>query len=172
MKFAPLLAAFALVSLVAACDSLDNPFHTIMNTGRDARVYNGATGNWEWPSPTPTARRKPPTPTPKPTPTVAAVVIKTTPIATPKKAAFPQGTNPVATPSATPDESYATPAAIVQKATPTPIPKRATGVLNMQTGKIEWTEGAVPQETPRGKKPKPTPTPKSTPTPKPTPPTQ
>ena len=173
MKFAPLLAAFALISLLAACDSFDNPFHTVMNTGRDARVYNTSTGNWEWPSPTPTPRHKPPTPTPKPTPAVAASVIKTTPSATPKTAAFPQGITPAATPaSATPQgESYATPAPIVQKATPTPVPKRAIGVLNMQTGKIEWTEGAVPQATPRAK-PAATPTPhgkKPTPTPKATP---
>jgi hypothetical protein len=44
---------------------------------------------------------------------------------------------------------------VVKKATPTPFPAKATGVLNMQTGKIDWTEAGVPA----AKKPAATPAP-------------
>jgi len=158
MKISFLLAVLSLGYLVAAC-SLDSPFSSVatnplLNTGRDARVYNGSTGNWEWPSPTPRPKQKP---TPKPTATPA--LVKSTPVATPtpakKAAAFVQATTPQPTVTLT----DTTPAP-VKPATPTPVAKRAIGVLNMETGKIEWREAGPATPTP--KKTKATPTPKAT----------
>jgi hypothetical protein len=146
MKIAPLLAVLSLGSLVAACDSLDNPFHALLNTGNDARVYNGNTGSYEWPNSTP--RPKPPAP-----PVVIASANKATPTptATPgkkvagrssdsQKAAFVQGKNP----SPTPVNAKATPSAVAVQATPVPPPAKGTGIYNMETGKFEWSPSGVP----------------------------
>ena len=45
------LAAAAGLALLAGCNSLDNPLSdlTIFKTGRDSRVYNPQTGEYEWP---------------------------------------------------------------------------------------------------------------------------
>jgi len=151
MKLAPLLAALAIGSLVAACNSLDSPFsglssNALLNTGRDARVYNGNTGSYEWPNTTPTPRPKktpdavalnvtppPYTPAPGKTPppkpgkgkaTPSAVVAKATP------------TPPPATPQATPN--------VVAQITPVPAPEKGTGIYNVQTHRFEWaTPGAA-----------------------------
>jgi hypothetical protein len=150
MKFAPLLAALSLGFLVAACESLDSPFNSLssnplLNTGRDARVYNGNTGSYEWPNTTPHPR-------PQPTPTAIAKA-KATPTATPwkkvepQKGAFVQGKTPAAIPGkakATPEEvaAQATPSPVVAQATPVPAPAKGTGIFNLQTGKIEWATPA------------------------------
>ena len=65
MKIPRVLAAAA-VALGAGCHSLDNPFSSIPNTGRDARIYNVQTGRWEWPE------KDRPRSTPKPARTAAA----------------------------------------------------------------------------------------------------
>jgi hypothetical protein len=168
MKIAPLLAVFSLVSVLAACDSLDNPFHSaLLNTGRDARVYNGNTGQYEWPSPTPPPR-------PKPTPVIVKApaapastpmkkVAAHTPI--PQKGAFVQGKSPDATPAPAPGISTPTPGPVATP--PPPWATKATGYYNPGTGKIEWGAPAppLPKFIP-AKTPKPTPKPKATPTPK------
>ena len=127
MKLSPLLAALSLGSLMAACDSLDNPFHGLLNTGNDARVYNSSTGNYEWPNSTPhprqpahlsdlvTAFKATPTPSPTPTKNTDGRHFD------PQKAAFVQGKSP----SATPAKAKATPSATASpaletQATPAP----------------------------------------------------
>jgi hypothetical protein len=136
MKIAPLLAVLSLGSLLGACNSLDNPFHGLLNTGNDARVLNTSTGFYEWPNTTPE-------PKPKPKPTVVAVAVKVTP--TPAKSSDAQkaGIAKAETPNPTPQPTKATPKAIA-KAKATPGPARETGVLNLQTGKIDWTPVGAP----------------------------
>jgi len=139
--------------LVVACDSLEGPFsglagNPLLNTGRDARVYNGNTGSYEWPNTTPH-----PKPPPTPTPIALAAKTKATPPPTPwkkvdqPKGAFVQGKNPAAIPvkgKATPIAAQATPSAVVAQATPVPAPVKGTGIFNLQTGKIEWATPAPP----------------------------
>jgi hypothetical protein len=61
MKLTSLLTAAGL-ALLAGCNSLDSPFSDwkLLQTGRDGRVYNPQTGEYEWP--------KNATPRPKTTP--------------------------------------------------------------------------------------------------------
>lgn len=160
MKIASLLAVLSLGSLVAACNSLDSPFsglssNPLLNTGRDARVYNGNTGHYEWPNTTPT-------PKPQPTPTVIASAKKATPTpaATPGKkgGAFVQGSTPAATPGkpkatpkavavkATPAPATpeATPSVVAAQITPIPAPEKGTGIYNIQTHRFEWAPSGAP----------------------------
>jgi len=78
MKLSSLLVAAGL-ALGTGCNSLDSPFADVpvLQTGRDARVFNVQTGEYEWPDQTaarPRAPRPPverstrraPTPSPQP----------------------------------------------------------------------------------------------------------
>jgi hypothetical protein len=51
MKLTSLLAAVAGLALLVGCNSLDSPFSDwkLLQTGRDGRVYNPQTGEYEWP---------------------------------------------------------------------------------------------------------------------------
>jgi outer membrane biosynthesis protein TonB len=135
MKIAPLLAVLSLASLLGACNSLDNPLHGLLNTGNDARVLNTSTGSYEWPNTTPE-------PKPKPKPADVPPVVKATPtpatIIPAQKASMAKAD----TPKPTPQKTKATPKAVA-KARATPGPSRESGVLNLQTGKIDWTPSGV-----------------------------
>jgi len=50
MKLSSISVLIATPILLAACNSLDNPFANLFKTGRDARVYNPQTGSFEWPA--------------------------------------------------------------------------------------------------------------------------
>ena len=136
MKLAPLLAVLSLGSLLGACNSLDNPLHGLLNTGNDGRVLNTSTGSYEWPNTTPE-------PKPKPKPPDVPPAYRATP--TPAKSILPQQTSVAKadTPIPTPQKAQPTPKAIA-KAKATPGPSKETGVLNLQTGKIDWTPVGVP----------------------------
>jgi hypothetical protein len=136
MKLAPLLAALSVGSLLVACNSLDNPFHAILNTGNDARVYNSNTGSYEWPD----AIGHPIQPLPK-------VAAATSPDPTPskklaaryydpKKGAFVKGTPP--------PKPKASPAALAVRVTPVPAPAKGTGVYNLDSGKFDWSPSGIP----------------------------
>lgn len=58
MKLTSLLAVAGL-ALGAGCNSLDSPFADVpvLQTGRDARVFNVQTGEYEWPDGTAPRRR-------------------------------------------------------------------------------------------------------------------
>jgi hypothetical protein len=62
MKPTFFLAAAAGLALLAGCNSLDSPFSDwkVFQSGRDGRVYNPQTGEYEWPKNT-TPRPKSPT---------------------------------------------------------------------------------------------------------------
>ncbi len=62
MKYLPLLAIVGLAA-GAGCNSLDSPFADVplLKTGRDARVFNVQTGEYEWPkNTTPRPQAAPP----------------------------------------------------------------------------------------------------------------
>jgi len=148
MKLSSVLIPVTASLLLAACNSLDNPITNFFHgTGRDARVYNAQTGEWEWPA----DKRKPQE---KKSAAVASA------LATPGPNSFndtrywdaqrnqwvqpeqPRPSSPSKPkPSAPPAESAdASSAPSAPPPPPPPRPAHATGVYNASTGKIEWRD--------------------------------
>jgi hypothetical protein len=154
----PLLAVFLVASVfVAGCNSLDNPVGGLLDTGRDARVYNPQTGEFEWPKDS--QNQKPRGRRPATTGTAPAQerqgdgryydLQKNQWVEAREERA----------PSSKPKSGPATPAPTLlpappPKSTPPPErPARASGVYNPSTGEIEWrTFDPAPAPTPAPKK--------------------
>jgi hypothetical protein len=151
----PLSAFFIVASVfVAGCNSLDNPVGGILDTGRDNRVFNAQTGEFEWPKDgqKPRARK------------LGTAAAGSEPAAERSgdgryfdlqknqwvEARQESASNPRAksksAPSA-PDVAAAPPPMVI------PPPARASGVYNPATGQIEWRSfdaaSATPKPAPR-----------------------
>lgn len=148
MKLSSILIPVTASLLLAGCNSIDNPVSNLFHgVGRDERVYNPQTGQWEWP---PDKRH----PSEKKSAAVASAMG-----ATPAPHGFNDtrywdsarnqwvegeqprsGSSSKPKPTPPPSEPVA-PATTAQAAPPPPPPPRpsqATGVYNPSTGKIEW----------------------------------
>jgi hypothetical protein len=155
MKLPPLVILFAASGLLAGCGSLDNPFAGMnwFGTGKDARVYNAQTGQFEWPKEDQAHARKPANAG------AAPVQVRKTDgryydatknqwVDTPDETARPSRPKPRATPT------VISPGSQVQTGpAPEPPPAQASGVYNSSTGRIEWgTYRPAPASTPAPRK--------------------
>lgn len=167
MKFPPRICALAISTLLAACNSLDNPLAgmNLLNSGHDGRVFNSQTGEFEWPkdaTPRPGRTRKTaelsaalkPTPTPagdgRYYDTQKGQWVDPPPQSnagqSPRSRSNPR---PAAAAPATPAPSSLLPIPVPA----TPAPARARGVYNPSTGQIEWQSyDGPPMATPVPKK--------------------
>jgi hypothetical protein len=158
MKF-PIPVVFLATSvLVAGCNSLDNPLSgvNLLGTGRDARVYNAQTGEYEWPKDSQKRR------TQRPAPAAAGTASTTTEPERKSDGRYydPQKSQWVEvqeerTSSPPKPKRPATPP-VVLMTTPKPVgtpqpaeerSKRARGSYNASTGQIEWTDFDPPPAT-------------------------
>lgn len=145
MKLSSILIPAAASLLLAGCNSLDNPISNLFHgVGRDERVYNAQTGEWEWPA----DKRKP---SEKKSGEVASA-LSSTPAphsfndtrywdpsrnqwveAEQRRSNTPAKPKPTPPPPSEPVVSTASPSE-----PPPPRPSQATGVYNPSTGKIDW----------------------------------
>ena len=165
MKKLSSLSLFASALLLVGCNSLDNPFGNLFKTGRDERIFNPQTGQYEWPNRS--------TPAPRKSAEVASALAAG---ATPKpesegryfdpqknewveipKQRTSSSSKPKPTPAPTaPAGATASAASTAPQAeAPQPRAAHARGVYNPSTGKIEW------QSTSGEMMPAPTPAPES-----------
>jgi hypothetical protein len=146
MKLSSILIPATASLLLAGCNSLDNPVTNLFHgTGRDERVYNAQTGQWEWPA----DKRKP---AEKKSAAVASA-LGSTPAphgfndtrywdasrnqwveAEQPRSSAPPKPKPTPVPSEPIVATTSQPAAPL----PPPRPSQATGVYNPSTGKIDW----------------------------------
>ena len=147
--------SFLSVLLIAAsafltgCGSLNNPLAGLFRTGRDARVYNAQTGQFEWPEEKKAPRQR--------KSADVAAALASTPAPTgrndgryfdaQKNQWVEQQPEDGAAASHRPKAAQRPPAiagtpAPLPTPGPTPAPAQATGYYNSSTGKIEWTAGA------------------------------
>ncbi len=140
MKISIVPILVATLALGAGCSSLDNPLANLFH-GHDARVYNPQTGEWEYPN-------KKATPSPQKSAAIASA-LSSTPApqgsghsadwVEPRKVPDPTSAPSNATASAGgADPASGAPAPAPAPTPPPPRPKRATGIYNPATGKIEW----------------------------------
>jgi len=147
MKLSYILIPATASLLLAGCNSLDNPVSNLFRgVGRDERVYNTQTGEWEWPA----NKQKP---ADKKSAAVASAVSSSN---DPHgfndtrywdgqrnqwvQADQPRGAAP-AKPKPTPQPTEGAAPVTTQTPPPPPAPARpanATGVYNPSTGKIDW----------------------------------
>ncbi len=127
---------------VAGCSTLENPFGNWFGTGRDARVYNAQTGEYEWPTDSANPRARNPAAGPAggaaPAPERRGdgryydaarnewVQAPAENVAPPR----PKSRTAIATPAPLPPPVTAP---------PPPPPSRASGIYNPSTGQIEWS---------------------------------
>jgi hypothetical protein len=147
MKLSSILIPAAASLLFAGCNSLDNPISNMFHgVGRDERVYNAQTGQWEWPA----DKHKP---TEKKSEAVASAMSSPEGSRTYNDTRYwdaqrnqwvqtdqPRTASP-SKPKPAPAPTEAAPIAATQAAPPSPAPARpsnATGVYNPSTGKIDW----------------------------------
>jgi hypothetical protein len=142
MKILNVTFLAASLALFAGCNSLDNPLGNWFH-GRDQRVYNPQTGEWEYPN-------KKGTPAPQKAAGVASALSATP--APQAAGSSSSGAAPAPTPAhsaSAPMSAESAPAPVPMATPPPPRPSKATGFYNTQTGKIEWREGgAVASATP------------------------
>jgi hypothetical protein len=152
MKFLSIALLLSAALLLAACNSLDNPFANLFHGNHDGRVFNPQTGQWDYPNGNAN-------PTPKSKSAAVASALGSTPALPPPAAApqqesgggryfdaqknqwvemhnsdsaAPSDPHPAASPAA-----GATPANVPPPVAP-PRPAKDTGIYNPTTGKIEW----------------------------------
>lgn len=151
MMKAPTPAIFLAATLLAGCNSLDNPVGGLLATGRDARVFNAQTGEFEWPKDQP-GNKRPPGPTDgRAVRTERAGDGRYFDVAKNEWGDAPRDSAPAtrAKPRLTPAPATAAPAATP----PPPRPNHASGVYNASTGRIDWsTSDGAPAPTPRPRK--------------------
>lgn len=162
MKTRLSVAACSLAIFVAGCSSLDNPFASmnLFRTGRDARVFNAQTGEYEWPKEEQARRRAQPG-APNSAPPAERRgdgryydAAKNEWVDAPRddvSTSRPKD-RPVPTSRANLDQPVSVPSQ-PSNVPPPPPPARASGVYNPSTGRIDWdTSGAVPAPTPAPRK--------------------
>ncbi len=160
MKILPSFLLLTASVLLPGCSSLENPFGNWFGSGRDARVYNAQTGEYEWPQDSS-----------KPRPAGAATVpppagqgdgryfdpVRNEWVQAPGESGGNRAASRPAAPtvqhSATVSQSSSAP---LPATPPPPSPERATGIYNASTGQIEWTNdpSSVPRSTPGAEKKK------------------
>jgi hypothetical protein len=140
MKLSFILIPAAASLLLMGCNSLDNPITNLFHgTGRDERVYNTQTGQWEWP---PDKRQKKAAATAN---TASPQAFNDTRYWDPQRNQWvqqdqPPTSAPSKTKPAAPSDAPAPATAQAAPPPPPPAPRspQATGVYNSSTGKIEW----------------------------------
>jgi hypothetical protein len=138
----------AVSALLTGCGSLENPFANFFRTGRDARVYNAQTGQFEWPE------EKKPSSERKAAKVAGALASTPAPVGRSDTRYFDAQKNqwveqqPEDAPATKrpktgprPPGLLGTPAPLPTPG-PTPVSAQATGYYNTSTGKIEWGAGA------------------------------
>lgn len=82
MRLSSILLGGLLAGSLSACSDLsDNPLHALTRTGRDARVFNPQTGQYEWP--------KEETPRPRPRTVAIDEAVRESSSSTPSKPLTP-----------------------------------------------------------------------------------
>lgn len=160
MKF-PIPALFLATSvLVTGCNSLDNPLAgmNLLGSGRDGRVYNSQTGEFEWPKDSQKRRAH------RPAPAAAGTAAATTEperksdgrYYDPQKSQWVEVREETShAPSAPKPRRPETPPVVLMNTpkpvgTPQPVEERsprARGKYNPSTGQIEWTDFNPPAGT-------------------------
>jgi hypothetical protein len=158
MKFPIPVVFLATSALVAGCNSLDNPLAgvNLLGSGRDARVYNAQTGEFEWPKDSQKRRTR------RPAPAAAGTADTATEpeqrkgdgrYYDPEKSQWVEVREETShTASAPKPKRPATPPVVLMttpKPVGTPQPERsprARGKYNPSTGQIEWTDFDPPAD--------------------------
>jgi len=163
MKLLSISILIAASILLAGCNSLDNPFANLFKTGKDARVYNPQTGQFEGPAENATPR-------PQKSAAIASALSATpapqhesdgryfdpqknewVEIQKPRPASS-SSSKPTSTPM--PVTKGAPGPMVAMAPAPAPSgPARASGTYNSTTGKIEWNSAGeyIPPATPAPK---------------------
>jgi hypothetical protein len=145
MKLSSILIPAAASLLLAACNSLDNPITNLFHgVGRDERVYNSQTGQWEWPSEKRKAQEKKSAAVASALATPAPHGFNDTRYWDPQRNQWVEAEEPRTPsqpkPKPTPPAAGAAVAMTTAQTDPPPPPRasHATGVYNSSTGKIDW----------------------------------
>jgi len=145
MKF-PLPAFFLVASvLVAGCNSLENPVGGLLDTGRDGRVYNAQTGEFEWPKDSQKPRARKPSAATRASGAASPAErqgdgryfdIQKNQWVEAREERAPDSRGKARPAPSAPVAATALPPAATP---PPPPPPRASGTYNASTGQIEWT---------------------------------
>jgi hypothetical protein len=163
MKNLPSFLLLTASVLLPGCSSLENPFGNLFGSGRDARVYNAQTGEYDWPQDSTNPRPAAPAPAAGGAPAPQRRgdgryfdPVKNEWVDAPMEGG---GSSRAASRPSTVQHS-----ATVSQPAPTPMaappppppPERASGIYNASTGQIEWKDdpSAVPRSTPGSEKKK------------------
>jgi len=162
MKILSSVVVGALAISVAGCSSLDNPLAAFnpFRSGRDARVYNAQTGEYEWPKDEAARRQARPAGAANAAPQERRGdgryfdAAKNEWVDAPRDGVSTSRPKdkPAPTSRVNLDQPVVMPSATAEP--PPPVPARASGVYNPSTGRIDWdTSGsAVPAPPPAPRK--------------------
>lgn len=164
MKILSSVVVCSLAFSVAGCSSLDNPLSALnpFRSGRDARVYNAQTGEYEWPKEEAARRRSRPAGASGATTTAPQQkrgdgryfdAQKNEWVDAPRDDVSSSRPKDKPAPGSRPNLDQPVVMQSQPSEPPPPPPARASGVYNPSTGRIDWDgSGAPPASTPAPRK--------------------